>query len=136
MAAVVVVAAAVAASAAAVVVAAAAVIAVATAAVVVEAEAAAVVTVADAVATNGSQLRGRPEKIFVSVDESTGRSTLSFQPNDVGGPMQHDDDHKGTRAMADAKAIVDKYPGCTVHGPHFHAARPAGKSRPRRRPGS
>jgi hypothetical protein len=106
------------------------------AAVVVEAEAAAVVTVADAVATNGSSLRGRPEKIFVSVDESTGRSTLSFQPNDVGGPMQHDDDHKGTRAMADAKAIVDKYPGCTVHGPHFHAARPAGKSRPRRRPGA
>ncbi|HET9987161.1 MAG TPA: hypothetical protein VFQ65_01545, partial [Kofleriaceae bacterium] len=79
-------------------------------------------------------LRGRPEKIFVSVDESTGRSTLSFQPNDVGGPVQHDDDHKGTRAMADAKAIVDKYPGCTVHGPHFHAARPAGKSRPRKRP--
>ena len=40
------------------------------------------------------------------------------------------------RAMADAKAIVDKYPGCTVHGPHFHAARPAGKSRPRKRPGT
>lgn len=130
----VVVAAAVAASAAAAAAVAVAVTAAAT--VVVAVEAAAVVTVADAVATNGSQLRGRPEKIFVSVDESTGRSTLSFQPNDVGGPMQHDDDHKGTRAMADAKAIVDKYPGCTVHGPHFHAARPAGKSRPRRRPGS
>ena len=127
-------AAAAAASAAAAVAVVAAVIAAATAVVEVAVEAAAVVTVADAVATNASSLRGRPEKIFVSVDESTGRSTLSFQPNDVGGPVQHDDDHKGARAMADAKAIVDKYPGCTVHGPHFHAARPAGKSRPRKRP--
>ena len=130
----VVVAAAVVASAVAAAAVAVAVTAAATA--VVAVEAAAVVTAAVAVATNGSTLRGRPEKIFVSVDESTGRSTLSFQPNDVGGPMQHDDDHKGTRAMADAKAIVDKYPGCTVHGPHFHAARPAGKSRPRKRPGT
>ena len=131
---VVVAAVAAAASAAAVVVVVAAVIAAATVVVVEAEEAAAVVTVADAVATNASSLRGRPEKIFVSVDESTGRSTLSFQPTDVSGPVQHDDDHKGTRAMADAKAIVDKYPGCTVHGPHFHAARPAGKSRPRKRP--
>ena len=98
--------------------------------------AAAAVTAAGGAVVIKDNLRGRPEKIFVSVDESTGRSTLSFQPNDVGGPMQHDDDHKGARAMADAKAIVDKYPGCTVHGPHFHAARPAGKSRPRKRPGT
>jgi len=112
----------------------AAVIAVATVAEAVVAVAA--VTAAGGVVATKDTLRGRPEKIFVSVDESTGRSTLSFQPNDVGGPMQHDDDHKGTRAMADAKAIVDKYPGCTVHGPHFHAARPAGKTRPRKRPAS
>jgi hypothetical protein len=106
---------------------AAAVIAAAAAAVVVAAGTAAV-----AVATNG--LRGRPERIFVSVDESTGRSTLSFQPTDIGAPVQHEDDHKGVRAMADAKAIIERYPGCTVHGPHFHAARPTGRMKPRRRP--
>jgi hypothetical protein len=88
-------------------------------------------TVAVAVATS---LRGRPERIFVSVDESTGRSTLSFQPTDIGSPVQHDADHKGTLAMADAKALVDKYPGCTIHGPHFHAARPAGRTKMRKRP--
>ena len=123
--------------AAVVVVAAAAAVAAATvvAAVVVAAAAAAadeaVETVAVAVATS---LRGRPERIFVSVDESTGRSTLSFQPTDIGGPVQHEEDHKGTLAMADAKAIVDKYPGCTVHGPHFHAARPVGRTKMRKRP--
>ncbi|MEO8845269.1 MAG: hypothetical protein ABI591_02100 [Kofleriaceae bacterium] len=91
----------------------------------------AVETVAVAVATS---LRGRPERIFVSVDESTGRSTLSFQPTDIGSPVQHEADHKGTLAMADAKALVDKYPGCTIHGPHFHAARPAGRTKMRKRP--
>jgi hypothetical protein len=114
-----------------------AVVAAATAAVVVAAVAAVAVvdagveTVAVAVATS---LRGRPERIFVSVDESTGRSTLSFQPTDIGSPVQHDADHKGTLAMADAKALVDKYPGCTIHGPHFHAARPAGRTKMRKRP--
>jgi hypothetical protein len=93
---------------------------------------AAEVTVAAVVA---STLRGRPERIFISVDESTGRSTTSFQPPDIGTPIVHEDDHKGVRALADAKAIVDKNPGCTVHGPHFHAARPPGKSRFRKRPG-
>lgn len=81
-----------------------------------------------------SRLRGRPERIFVSVDESTGKSTVSFQPTDVGSPLQHDDDHKGETAMQEARSIADKYPGCTVHGPHFHAARPTGKWKSRRRP--
>jgi ABC-type nickel/cobalt efflux system permease component RcnA len=118
--------------AAAVVVASAAVAAAAAAAAVAAAAAAAAIVVAG-VATS-AQLRGRPEKIFVSVDESTGRSTVSFQPADVGSPVQHDDDHKGVTAMADAAAIVAKYPGCTVHGPHFHAARPAGRTKLRKRP--
>jgi hypothetical protein len=112
-------------------VAAATVVAAAAAAVVVAVVDAGVETVAVAVATS---LRGRPERIFVSVDESTGRSTLSFQPTDIGSPVQHEADHKGTLAMADAKALVDKYPGCTIHGPHFHAARPAGRTKMRKRP--
>ena len=78
------------------------------------------------------KLRGRPEKIFISVDESTGRSTLSFQPPDSGEPFQYDDDKSGNRALEDAKTIVTKYPGCTISGPHFHAARPA-RARPRPR---
>jgi hypothetical protein len=117
--------------AAVVVAAAATVVAAVAAAVVVAVVDAGVETVAVAVATS---LRGRPERIFVSVDESTGRSTLSFQPTDIGSPVQHEADHKGTLAMADAKALVDKYPGCTIHGPHFHAARPAGRTKMRKRP--
>ena len=69
-------------------------------------------------------LRGRPDRIFVSVDESTGRSTISFAPADAGGPFQYDDDKAGTRAMKDAQTLSSRYPGCTIHGPHFHAARP------------
>ena len=80
------------------------------------------------------KLRGRPEKIFVSVDESTGKSTVSFQPPDVGSPLQHEDDKKGEVAMKEAKSIAEKYPGCTIHGPHFHAARPVGRCKARRRP--
>lgn len=79
-------------------------------------------------------LRGRPERVFVSVDESTGKSTLSFHPADVGGPVQLDDDKQGSTAMTEAKAIAATYPGCTVHGPHFHTARPAGRMKMRRRP--
>jgi hypothetical protein len=71
------------------------------------------------------RLRGRPDRIFVSVDESTGRSTISFAPADAGGPIQHDDDRSGARAMQDAQALSSRYPGATIHGPHFHAARPA-----------
>lgn len=81
-----------------------------------------------------SRLRGRPEKIFVSVDESTGKATVSFQPTDVGSPIQLEDDKKGEAAMKEAKSIADKYPGCTIHGPHFHAARPVGRWKARRRP--
>jgi hypothetical protein len=36
--------------------------------------------------------------------------------------------------MTDAKAIMATYPGCTIHGPHFHAARPPGRKRMGRRP--
>ena len=83
----------------------------------------------------GAQLRlaGRPEKIFVSVDESSGKSTISFQPADVGPPVQHEDDKTGSTAMQEARSISEKYPGCTVHGPHFHAARPPGARWKRRR---
>jgi hypothetical protein len=80
------------------------------------------------------RLRGRPDRVFVSVDESTGRSTISFAPADVGSPIQQDDDRTGSRAMAEARSISERYPGCTVHGPHFHAARPPGRFRVRRRP--
>jgi hypothetical protein len=81
-----------------------------------------------------SRLRGRPERVFVSVDESTGKSTISFHPADVGAPVQHDDDKTGETAMQQARSISEQYPGCTVHGPHFHAARPVGRWKVRRRP--
>jgi hypothetical protein len=76
---------------------------------------------------------GRPERIFVSVDASTGRSTISFAPADAGSPFQREGDADGSRAMRDAQAILARYPGATIHGPHFHTA-PAGRVRPRRRP--
>jgi hypothetical protein len=69
-------------------------------------------------------LRGAPECIFISVDESIGTSTVSFSPAEVGAPFQLADDRDGARALTDAKAIVARYPTCTIHGPHFHAARP------------
>jgi hypothetical protein len=79
------------------------------------------------------KILGRPERIFISVDESTSRSTLSFHPSDSGEPFQYDDDLQGKRAMADATAVSAKYPGCVVSGPHFHAARPAkARLRPRK----
>jgi hypothetical protein len=80
------------------------------------------------------RLIGRPERVFVSVDESTGKSTISFHPPDVGPPVQHEDDKTGDAAMQEARTISEKYPGCTVHGPHFHAARPANARWKRRRP--
>jgi hypothetical protein len=79
------------------------------------------------------RLQGRPERIFVSVDESTGKSTISFQPPTVGSPVQHEDDKTGSTAMQEARSISERYPGCTVHGPHFHAARPPGGRWKRRR---
>ena len=81
-----------------------------------------------------TRLQGRPERIFVSVDESTGKSTISFQPSEVSAPLQREDDKTGSAAMQEARSISEKFPGCTVHGPHFHAARPAGSKWRRRRP--
>ena len=80
-----------------------------------------------------NRLRMRPDRIFVSVDESTGRSTISFAPSEAGPPILHDGDSNGSLAMSDAKAISETYPGCTIHGPHFHAARPPGRKRVVRR---
>ncbi|MDX2087923.1 MAG: hypothetical protein SFX73_08740 [Kofleriaceae bacterium] len=77
-------------------------------------------------------LRGSPDRIFISVDESTGVSTVSFFPTDVGSPFQMSNDRDGGLALADAKAIKAKYPGCTIHGPHFHAARPL-RAKPKKR---
>lgn len=79
------------------------------------------------------RVQTRPDRIFVSVDASTGRSTISFAPPDAGAPFQREGDADGAHAMRDAKAIVARYPGATIHGPHFHAA-PTGRARPRRRP--
>lgn len=80
--------------------------------------------------TNVPRLRGAPSRIFISVDESTGRSTLSFAPPDVGDPMPRDDDATGAGALAIAKAIVATHAGCAIVGPHFHASATA---RPRHR---
>jgi hypothetical protein len=78
------------------------------------------------------RLAGRPERIFVSVDASSGRSTISFAPKEAGAPFQRDNDADGSRAMRDAQALLARYPGATIHGPHFHAA-PTGRPRMRRR---
>jgi hypothetical protein len=75
----------------------------------------------------------RPDRIFVSVDESSGRSTVSFAPPDAGSPILFEDDKTGTLAMKGAQTIVERYPGVTVHGPHFHTARPPNARKPRRR---
>jgi len=85
--------------------------------------------------TSGSiRLNTRPERIFISVDESTGRSTISFAPPEAGSPILHEGDHTGALALRDATAIAERYPGSTIHGPHFHAARPPGRKRIVRRP--
>jgi hypothetical protein len=83
--------------------------------------------------TASPQLRGRPDRIFISVDESTGRSTMSFIPATVCPPWQRDDDKTGAIALKEARSISEKFPGCTIHGPHFHAARPPGRMKMRRR---
>jgi hypothetical protein len=79
------------------------------------------------------RLHGTAQRIFVSVDTSTGRSTISFQPADVGEPILNEGDHSGTIAMRAAKAISDGHPGSTIHGPHFHGARPVGRKRAMRK---
>jgi hypothetical protein len=84
--------------------------------------------------TGPIRLKTRPDRIFVSVDVSTGRSAVSFLPPDAGSPIVHESDGTGTLAMRDAKAISETYPGSVIHGPNFHAARPAGRKRMARRP--
>lgn len=79
-----------------------------------------------------SRLRGNPDRIFISVDESTGTSTVSFFPVECGAPYQHTNDAEGKLAMQDAKSILAKHPKVMISGPHFHAARPA-KARVRKR---
>jgi hypothetical protein len=75
----------------------------------------------------------RPDRIFVSVDETSGRSTVSFAPPDAGDPILFEDDKTGVLAMKGAKTIAERYPGSTIHGPHFHTARPPGARKPKRR---
>ena len=77
-------------------------------------------------------LRGAPARVFVSLDESTSRSTLSFAPAEVGAPVSYDDDPGATQAMATARAIVGANPGCALVGPHVHAS---ARGRPRLRRG-
>jgi hypothetical protein len=81
-----------------------------------------------------NRLNARPERIFISVDESVGRSTISFAPADAGSPILHEGDRTGALAIRDAKEILATYPGATIHGPYFHAARPAGRKRAVRKP--
>lgn len=76
----------------------------------------------------------RPDRIFVSVDESTGRSTISFAPAEAGAPIVHEEDGKGALAMSQANAISVAYPGSTIHGPHFHAAHSPARKRIMRKP--
>jgi len=80
------------------------------------------------------RLNARPDRIFVSVDQSTGRSTISFAPPNAGNPILHEGDSTGALAMRDARAIAESYPGSSIHGPHFHAARPPGRKRIFRKP--
>jgi hypothetical protein len=79
-------------------------------------------------------LSGNPDRVFVSVDERTGRSTISFFPAGVGSPyLCGSEDPSGAEAMAEARKIAAKYPGCVVDGPHFHSSREGGVKRGRRR---
>jgi hypothetical protein len=81
-------------------------------------------------------LHGRPQRIFVSVDEASGRSTLSFLPTEVAPPYQIEDDRRGELALKEAHEVAARYAGCTVEGPHFHTPKPGAKRmRRRERPG-
>jgi hypothetical protein len=71
-----------------------------------------------------------PERVFVSVDSSTGRSALSYAPANAGAPLTFDDDPQGEGALRIAKAIVVAHPGCVIAGPHFFES---AKGRPKRR---
>ena len=50
-----------------------------------------------------ARMKMRPDKIFVSVDESTGKSIISFQPQDAGDAITYEDDKTGARAMKTAQ---------------------------------
>jgi hypothetical protein len=78
-------------------------------------------------------LRGRPERIFVSVDQSTGRSTLSFAPAEIGAPVQLENDPLGHEGLSHARSLAAAYPGAVVVGPHFHGARVKPRSKRGRR---
>ena len=84
--------------------------------------------------TDPVKLSGVPAKIFISVDERTGRSTLSFAPPDVGAPVVREADARGEHAVIVARQIAASYPGCAIDGPHYHASRatPAKRRRPPR----
>jgi hypothetical protein len=75
-------------------------------------------------------LASSPEKVFISVDASTGKSTLSFAPAGAGEPMTLEADPRGEVALRTAHAIVATYPGCAITGPHFFES---AKGRPKRR---
>lgn len=77
------------------------------------------------------KLTGAPERIFISVDESTGRSTLSFAPTGIGDPIPRENDAAGEQALVAARAIAASFPGCSIVGPHFHTSS-ARRPRPRR----
>jgi hypothetical protein len=78
------------------------------------------------------RLRGSPGGVFVSVDQTSGRSAISFLPAEVGDPILNEDDRTGAAAMALARDIVAAHPGCVIHGPHFHAGVAARKRMVRR----
>jgi hypothetical protein len=71
-----------------------------------------------------------PERIFLSVDSSTGRATISFAPADVGAPITVENDPQGESVLRTAQAIVARYPSCVITGPHFFES---AKGRPKRR---
>jgi hypothetical protein len=68
------------------------------------------------------RLSSAPERVFVSVDESTGRSTVSFAPADVGPPIVTENDGSGDVALRTAREIAAAHTGCTVLGPHYFAS--------------
>ncbi|HVV85373.1 MAG TPA: hypothetical protein VHE35_20070 [Kofleriaceae bacterium] len=76
---------------------------------------------------------GRPERVFISVDERTGVSTLSFAPPGVADPIVRADDARGQQALQAARGIVATHAGCVIVGPHFHTSKPGGATKPRRR---
>jgi hypothetical protein len=76
------------------------------------------------------KLASAPERVFISVDSSTGRSTVSYAPATVGEPLTREDDPRGEHALQTAQAIIAAYPSCAITGPHFFES---AKGRPRRR---